>query len=144
MGTDLETVQEEQKKKYKAAIFEMGHHVVHRLVRAWLHSPFLFSLSPLGQRQGKALCVLHNFSLDVIRKRRETRKIFGVKTVTEEVSEDDMKGSKKRMAMLDLLLTAEEEGSIDENGIREEVDTFMFEVSIESIIFVLKTFPIEN
>ncbi|CAB0041941.1 unnamed protein product [Trichogramma brassicae] len=34
---------------------------------------------------------------------------------------------KKRMAMLDLLLSAEKDGLIDDNGIKEEVATFIFE-----------------
>lgn len=42
--------------------------------------------------------------------------------------EDDAFGTKKRMAMLDLLLEAESKGEIDLEGIREEVNTFMFEV----------------
>nr|ULR85497.1 cytochrome P450 [Spodoptera frugiperda] len=36
-------------------------------------------------------------------------------------------GTKKRLAMLDLLLEAEEKGQIDMDGIRDEVNTFMFE-----------------
>ena len=40
-----------------------------------------------------------------------------------------MLGRKKRLAMLDLLLTAEKNGLIDNEGIKEEVDTFTFEVS---------------
>lgn len=34
---------------------------------------------------------------------------------------------KRRYAMLDILLAAESDGLIDHEGIREEVDTFMFE-----------------
>lgn len=42
--------------------------------------------------------------------------------------------SKKRLAMLDLLIAAMKNGDIDETGIREEVDTFVFEVKKSSSI----------
>lgn len=40
--------------------------------------------------------------------------------------------AKKRLAMLDLLIAAYRKGQIDDSGMREEVDTFIFEVKTYS------------
>lgn len=45
-------------------------------------------------------------------------------------------GSKKRLAMLDLLIAAMKKGDIEMAGIREEVDTFMFEVKMNRPIAI--------
>lgn len=66
--------------------------------------------------------MLHGFTNNII-KRRE-----------DNFSEDDLNknfgNSKKRLAMLDLLISGKHKGLIDDAGIQEEVDTFTFEVLI--------------
>lgn len=67
----------------------------------------------------KQINVLHTFSKKIIEERKSVLQTF-----------EESYSSRKRLAMLDLLLKAKHDGiNIDDDGIREEVDTFMFEVS---------------
>lgn len=128
MGTNLDTSDTEA-SEYKKGIYKLGELIVYRVARVWLHPPFIFRFTKTGKMHNELVKKLHDFTTKVIRERREERKASGNMLTVEELTDDNaFINPKKKLAMLDLLLSAEAEGKIDEEGIREEVDTFMFEV----------------
>jgi cytochrome P450 family 4 len=139
MGTKFDS-KERKVAEYKKAIYRMGEIVIERFTKIWLHISIIYFLSPLRKLEKSLVNTMHTFTTAIIRERRSTRN----KDDNMDVDhiEDDI-SSKKRMAMLDLLLKAESNGEIDENGIREEVDTFTFEVrsffcNVECLLILIK------
>ncbi|XP_068899037.1 cytochrome P450 4C1-like [Tenebrio molitor] len=110
-------------KRYKDAIHQIGNLYSYRLLRPWFLNKYLYFFSPRYYTERKLVNVLHEFTTEVVAKREKN-----FKAIKQDASEDFVYSKRKRLAMLDLLLTAKkEDGSIDDEGIREEVDTFMFE-----------------
>lgn len=98
-----------------------------------------------GKESTKILKTLHNFTSKIIGERKkyhkETKGIY-LNEFTNKIHGNDNKNtedikdenSKKRLAFLDLLIAASENNQvIDDEGIREEVDTFVFEVSLKIV-----------
>lgn len=85
----------------------------------------------------------HEFTSSVISKKRESFRLDKKQLEKEDETEFT---KKKRLAMLDTLLVAEQDHkSIDKAGIQEEVDTFVFEgfdTTMTAITFIL--FAIAN
>lgn len=102
------------KTKYKNAIYTFGYYLIYRLLKPWLLIPSIYKLSSFYKKVEDAIKVLHTFSTNVIKNRQKALK-------TTDVNE-------KRLSLIDILLKAKENSLIDDEGIREEVDTFMFEV----------------
>ncbi|KAG6452048.1 hypothetical protein O3G_MSEX007459 [Manduca sexta] len=119
MGTQLDMDKSAASLEYKNNIMKIGNLLLSRLTRIWLHNDLLYKMSPIGKQFTKCLNIVHSFADNVIANRRRQKM-----TSTDEV---DPEGMKKRMAMLDLLLEAQDKEEIDLEGIREEVNTFMFE-----------------
>ncbi|XP_011864532.1 PREDICTED: cytochrome P450 4C1-like isoform X1 [Vollenhovia emeryi] len=132
MGISLKGVGSFQ-QHYRNAVYQMGQIIVYRVMRPWLQNNWIFLLMPTGRKQPKILNILYKFTEKIIAERRNYHKLTNgqyLKNINNDVEEDDaeIKGTrKKRLAMLDLLILASEEGLLTDSDIKEEVDTFVFE-----------------
>ncbi|KAJ8915094.1 hypothetical protein NQ315_014349 [Exocentrus adspersus] len=103
-------------ESYKQALIDLNTIFIHRLARPWLLIKPVYKFSQVYKEEQNLVNVMHTFSNNVIEERKKT---FDVNDNTYSI--------KKRQAMLDLLLAAQRSGiDIDDDGIREEVDTFLF------------------
>ncbi|XP_076168954.1 cytochrome P450 4C1 [Ptiloglossa arizonensis] len=132
MGTSLKDKGPFQ-QKYRKAVYDIGKLLIYRLVRPWFHSDFIFKFFPKGWYQAKVLKILHGFTTEVIEERKDYHKETNGRFLTgftEDPNQteggSDVGVRKRRLAMLDLLIAAHNNNQIDDIGIREEVDTFMF------------------
>lgn len=86
---------------------------------------FIYQFTDMYRQEQKALNVLHGFTDDIIRTRRN--ELRSRSNNQKEESHNNDVGSKRKMALLDLLLEANVQGvQLSDTDIREEVDTFMF------------------
>ncbi|KAL0134211.1 hypothetical protein PUN28_001196 [Cardiocondyla obscurior] len=134
MGTSLQEMGEFQ-QQYREAVHEMGKIFIYRLMRPWLTSEKIFALTPMGKRHSKYLKILHGFTEKVIAERKQYHENTNgqyLKQVGSNIDDDiEVTGiKKKRLAMLDLLILAAQNNEMNDKDIREEVDTFMFEVRV--------------
>lgn len=101
-----------------------------------MHSDFIFKLSDDHKRHEECLKILHGFSYRVIRERKEMMKMDRQKidannnqldeNANQILDDEESMGKKKKLAFLDLLITASGNGSVlTDEDIREEVDTFV-------------------
>ena len=101
--------------EYVEAVHSVKHELSHRIQSPWLWFPLTYPYTSSGKKYYKSLKTVKDFTVGVINKRIESRNLS---------KEDENNVGKK--FFLDMLLDAYDKGEIDVDGIREEVDTFMF------------------
>ncbi|XP_050315396.1 cytochrome P450 4V2-like, partial [Anthonomus grandis grandis] len=123
-------------QRYRQNIYKIGHLMIQRVIKPWANLPIIYWLTKRGREQKLIINQLHEFTHNVIKQRE--RKILGEEI---DVGTPDSYSGRKFMKMLDILLYEKiYENGIDYEGIREEVDTFMFEghdTTASAITFLL-------
>lgn len=155
----------------------IGEIVQNRQAKVWLHPDFLFRMTDQYKEHQRCIELLHGFSYRVINERKaelleqnnnnnannnnsnvRNRNVeHSAKKRSSNASSEDLDITKyeivdfprkKRLAFLDLLIEASQNGTVlTDEDIREEVDTFMFEghdttsASICWTLFLLATSP---
>ncbi|KAK9872648.1 hypothetical protein WA026_018782 [Henosepilachna vigintioctopunctata] len=121
MGVRLSSMKDAD--EYRNSIHDMGYIVFDRITRSWKLAEYIFFFTRDYWRQKRIIDILHNFSNKVIEKRKlQSERYFENENTNTTIAK------RKQVALLDMLLLAQKQGEdIDDNGIREEVDTFMFE-----------------
>lgn len=107
--------------------FSLKNCIILRIGKPWLFCDFTYNFTWAAYKERKYLNIVHKFAESVIKERKENFK----KSDLENIENDNEFKSKKRLALLDLLIDCKNRGEIDEEGIKEEVDTFMFGVFIQ-------------
>ncbi|XP_068142442.1 cytochrome P450 4d8 isoform X1 [Drosophila tropicalis] len=128
MGTKVDA-QKNEGTPYANAVNECTALLSWRFISVYLQNEFLFTLTHphLKWRQMRMIRTMHEYTINVIKQRREALEEHLKNKSPEQVNDDDV-GTKRRMALLDVLLQSTIDGRpLSNDEIREEVDTFMFE-----------------
>ncbi|KAF7990399.1 hypothetical protein HCN44_000204 [Aphidius gifuensis] len=116
--------------KYYKAVHDFEKIFTHRLARLWLYNNWIFSMTSKGQESSNIVKILHGFTASIIEQRKEYHnETEGKYLNTESTQEDEKAGNyqRKKLAILDSLIAASKKNqAIDDDGIQEEVDTFVF------------------
>ncbi|XP_028414063.1 cytochrome P450 4V2-like [Dendronephthya gigantea] len=147
MGIDIKA-QYGSNPEYTKAVFSTCELIQERQKSPWLWPDFIYNITSSGRSHQKALNVLHGFTNQVINDRIEQRKLWKTENFDGPDDRAIYSSSNRRIrAFLDLLLEEYDQGNITKEGVREEVDTFMFEghdttaVSLQWIIHLLSINP---
>ncbi|KAJ8872981.1 hypothetical protein PR048_026597 [Dryococelus australis] len=124
MGVPIHA-QEDPDSEYCRSVTDLAELTVHRRERIWLHPDFIFYNTPVGRRYKKCLNLVQGFTKKVIQERKALLS-NAAKRSHESSDEDRSFGIRRKKAFLDLLQEVSmKEGTLTDEDIREEVDTFM-------------------
>ncbi|KAK7590972.1 hypothetical protein V9T40_002585 [Parthenolecanium corni] len=118
---------QQRSSEYTKSVKAINELIHERIFSPWMWPNFFYSFTQHYRKQTKAIKVLHDLSLNIIRRRKQQRQ---KNTNIEKVESQSLDaGKNQKKIFLDVLLDVSEQlnEQLSEADIREEVDTFMFE-----------------
>ncbi|XP_014216832.1 cytochrome P450 4C1-like [Copidosoma floridanum] len=149
MGAVVDGETGNEAANYKKALDDMVYMVVYRLLRPYIKDWILPLLPNINKKIKNSITESDRFINEIIKQRRQYHQENNYKDLeqlqndTQDLKDMYLDGTKKRLALLDLLLAAERNKLIDHEGIKEEVATFVFaghdttETAMTFVIMVL-------
>ncbi|XP_062552021.1 cytochrome P450 4d2-like [Armigeres subalbatus] len=136
MGTESNAQEEES--GYTMAVEHVSEIIFWRMFDAVYNNDFMFKFSSKFRPYKKYLTTIREFTMSIITKRKNAL----VDKSGENLPIDDaLLGSKRKMALLDVLMRTNIDGQpLTDEEIREEVDTFMFaghDTTASAVTFIL-------
>lgn len=131
MGHELD-LSKQMDKKFVSAVNSLGKIIFYRIIRPWCFNSFIFyKFIKKGVLEMKLVEIIFNFTNNIINSRQHN-----FQKMEDDFIEKATAFNKRKMAMLDLLINAKiTSNTIDDDGIKDEVNTFMFEVICYYIYF---------
>ncbi|XP_020283970.1 cytochrome P450 4c3-like [Pseudomyrmex gracilis] len=119
MGYKL-NAQRNSKDEYVEAVDKIASIVQMRFTNVWVSSDLIFKLTKAGKEHDRSLRIIHGFVDKVLAERKAAWKL-------KHDDNFNKSSTKKKQALLDLLLNISEDGAVlSDEDIREEVNTFMY------------------
>ena len=116
---------DKEAEDYVKTVSTLGHHLLVRTFQPLFWSSYIYSLTSYGKQFYKSLKSIHEYTISAINKRiaiHSENEQLNNYTVTDKASR-----TKRNVCFIDTLIESYQKGDIDIDGIREEVDTFVFE-----------------
>lgn len=112
---------------YLTAMSTITEHMIIRMVSPWLWNSSIFALTDSGKKFYANLKHLHDYTIYAIQKRISLRnEIEKQEEQNKKVENKSIDERRRNICLIDTLLDSYQNGEIDADGIREEVDSFMF------------------
>ncbi|XP_051155980.1 cytochrome P450 4C1-like [Leptopilina boulardi] len=121
MGANID-VQRNQDIEYIKALEVLLQVLVKRIFYPWLNYDWIFYKTKMGKDFKRSVELTNNFTIGIIKKRRQLRKLKNSEDKRDEF------GKRQKKAFLDLILDLDENEKVHmtDEEIREQVETFMF------------------
>ncbi|XP_025410330.1 cytochrome P450 4C1-like isoform X2 [Sipha flava] len=125
MGVEM-NAQEGKSMQYVRSIKGACRAVIDRVFKFWLWNDTIYKFTGSGRSFYKSIRVLHDFTENVIKNKQTLLNNTDGQNMLSEIKPH---GKKQTKSFLDLLLNVlkENPNQMTDSGIREEVDTFLFE-----------------